>query len=75
MEMQKESDKNLMVVSAVEGYAMNHNMATGEVCHLFKKYGVMNIIRSQYDALHTQDLSEAVNFAEDFLARRKSDEQ
>jgi hypothetical protein len=66
-----ERDKNLLVVCAVEGYAHRRNMKTSETLQLFREYGVTDAIRQSYGALHTQDIDEAVYFAEDYIEARK----
>jgi hypothetical protein len=58
-----------MIVAAVEGYAQQHNMEAGDVFMLFLRHNINGLIRSQYEALHTQDLDESASFAEDILAR------
>ena len=65
----KERDQNLMVVAAVEGYAFSHHMDARSVLALFIRNKVNELIRSQYEVLHTQDLDESVAFAEDILTR------
>jgi hypothetical protein len=69
MMTQKDRDKNLLVVAAVEIYAQRHNMAARDVFTLFAKNDIANLIRSQYEALHTQSLDESASFAEDVLSR------
>ncbi len=66
---QNEIDANLLVVSAVEGYAQNHNMAESDVFAEFSKFSIIPLIREQYEALHTQSLEETVGFVEDVMAR------
>lgn len=66
---QDEIDANLLVVTAVEGYAQNHNMAESEVFTEFSKFNIVSLIREQYEALHTQPLEETVDFVEDVMAR------
>lgn len=67
---QTEMDKNLIVVAAVEGYAQKHSINTQDVLKKFQQFGILDLLRSQYDILHTQNLDESVSFAEDVLARR-----
>ena len=64
-----ERDKNLMLVCAVEGYSQRHNLPEKDVLTLFLKHGINNLIRKNYNALHTQDLDESISFAEDILSR------
>ena len=65
-----ERDQNLMLVYAVEGYSQRHNIHEKDVITLFKKHGVNQLIRKNYNALHTQDFDESVSFAEDVLLRK-----
>lgn len=66
---QNEIDANLLVVTAVEGYAQNHNMTESEVYKEFSKYKIIPLVREQYEALHTQPLEETVDFVEDVMAQ------
>lgn len=70
---QNEIDTNLLVVTAVEGYAQNHNMSENDVYADFSKYKIFSLIREQYEALHTQPLEETVNFVEDVMKRYKEE--
>ncbi len=67
-----ERDQNLMLVYAVEGYSQRHGMPEKDVLSLFRKYGINNLIRQNYNALHTQDLDESISFAEDILSWKKN---
>ena len=67
--MSRETDENLMIVTAVEGYSFEHDMNEKEAFDLFSRHNVFNLLRSQYDTLHTQSLDESVSFAEDILSR------
>ena len=67
-----ERDKNLMLVYAVEGYSQRHNLSEKDVISLFKKHGINQLIRKNYNALHTQDLDECISFAEDVLAWKQN---
>ncbi len=55
---QSEIDANLLVVTAVEGYAQNHDMAESEVLAKFSQFKILSLIREQYEALHTQPFEE-----------------
>ena len=70
---QNEIDTNLLVVTAVEGYAQNHNMSENDVYADFSKYKIFSLIREQYESLHTQPLEETVNFVEDVMKRYKEE--
>ena len=67
-----ERDQNLMVVYAVEGYAQQHNLHEKDVLKLFREHGINQLIRENYNALHTQDLDESISFAEDVLSWKKN---
>ena len=67
-----QHDQNLMIVYAVEGYSSRHNLPEKEVLSLFKKYGINQLIRKNYNTLHTQDFDESISFAEDVLAWKQS---
>ena len=66
---QNEIDANLLVVTAVEGYAQNHKMPESKVYAEFSKFNIIPLIREQYEALHTQPLEETVAFVEDVMTR------
>ena len=62
-----------MLVAAVEGYSFKHNIGAKDAFDLFRQHGVFDLIRSQYDTLHTQSLDESVSFAEDVLLSREGE--
>ena len=64
-------EENLLVVVAVEEYSRRHGVTAQETLGLFQKFGIIESIRQCYDTLHTQDIYECVEFAEDII-RRKS---
>ena len=66
---QIEMDKNLLVVTAIQGYAENHNMPEAEVYEKFQSNNIITLIRNEYEALHTQPLEETVDFVEDVMKR------
>lgn len=66
---QTEMDKNLLVVTAVEGYAQKHNLSEEDVYRKFNQHGILNLVRQEYDALHIQPLEETVDFVEDVMSR------
>ena len=66
---QTEMDKNLLVVTAIQGYAENHHISESEAFDKFSMHNIQNLIREQYDALHTQSLEETIDFAEDMMKR------
>lgn len=67
---QAEQNMNLLVVEAIEGYAYNHKLKPAEVLELFSRKGILTLLRSQYEALHTQSLEESIYFVEDVLRRK-----
>ena len=71
---QTEKDKNLLVVAAVEGFAEKHHLPEDEVYKRFSRHGIIDLVRAEYDALHTQPLEETVQFVEDVMLRYKTGE-
>ena len=63
-----ERDQNLMLVYAVEGYSLRHNVSEKDTINLFRKHGIHHLIRKNFNALHTQDFDESITFAEDVLS-------
>lgn len=60
-----------MIVVAVEEYSNKYNLAPQDTLLLFTQNNIHNLIRKNYEALHTQSLDEAFGFAEDILARKR----
>ena len=67
--VQDEIDANLLVVTAVEGYAQNHNISEKDAYDMLSKRNIFSLIREQYPVLHTQPLDETVSFVEDVMQR------
>jgi hypothetical protein len=67
---QTQQIENMLIVTAVEGYAYRHNLKPMDAWDIFAKYNVNKDIRDCYDTLHTQSLDETVYFAEDILKRK-----
>ena len=67
-----QRDQNLMLVYAVEGYSHRHNLPAKDVIALFRENEINNLIRKNYNALHTQDLDESISFAEDILSWKQN---
>lgn len=67
----EENDKNLLIIEALEGFAFNHNISSSEALIIFQKYNLIDLIRSQYDVLHTQSLEESIKFVEDVVRRKE----
>lgn len=70
---QTEMDKNLLVVTAIQGYAENHHISESEAFDKFSRHNIQNLIRDQYDALHTQPLEETIDFVEDVMKRHEGE--
>jgi hypothetical protein len=66
---QREHDENLMVVHAVEEFAMRHELPVAVGLALLKESGTISAIRQHFDSLHTQSLDESAQFAEDYFTR------
>jgi len=65
-------EENLLVVVAVEEYSRRHKISAHETLGLFLRFGITDSIRKCYDTLHTQDIYECVEFAEDILKRKNA---
>jgi hypothetical protein len=70
MESQMSRDMNLLVVTALDGYAHNHGISTHDAAKVFERNELFALIRSQYAVLHTLALEESIQFVEDVLAQR-----
>ncbi len=66
----RQREENLIVVSSVEEFGLRHNIPTEKVFSLFRKYELTDLLREQYDVLHTLPISEGADFAEAVLKRR-----
>ena len=67
---QDEIDANLLVVTAVQGYAANHQLNEQEAYTILSEHDMLSLVREHYDVLHTQPLEETVAFVEDVMRRR-----
>jgi len=65
-------EENLLIVIAVEEYSRRHSLPAHDTLELFIKFGIIDSIRQCYDTLHTQDIYECVDFAEDILKRKSA---
>jgi hypothetical protein len=70
MQNQRMRDENLMIVVAVEEYSQKYKLTPQDVLSLFMQNDIHNLIRKNYEALHTQSLEESFYFAEDVLVRK-----
>ncbi|MDR0764690.1 MAG: DUF3791 domain-containing protein [Synergistaceae bacterium] len=68
--MDRKRDENLKVVAALEGYSFKNDIDAKTAYDLFRRYDIFNLIRGEYDTLHTHTPDESVSFAEDALASR-----
>lgn len=64
---QNERDSDLIVVAVAEEYGRRHQMAMADVTALFAREKIFDVLRSQYDVLHTLDLDEGANFVDQYL--------
>jgi hypothetical protein len=67
---QIDRKKNLIVVAAIDRYADTHGISNLEAFELFKRFKVLELLRDNYDTLHTQGLFEGASFADDYIARK-----
>jgi hypothetical protein len=66
----RERIQNLIVVAAVDGYAAEHALKPVDAFDLFDRNGLFQVLRDNYETLHTQGLDEGARFAADYLLRR-----
>ena len=69
MQDSRTRDANLLVVAAIDCYAARRGMTHHQACVVLRDAGVLDLIRSNYEPLHTQSLDEAAAFAEDVMNR------
>jgi hypothetical protein len=67
--MKKEREQNLIIVAALDGFAEQQGIALREAALLFKRYDIFEVLRNNYETLHTQDLFEGARFAHDYISR------
>ncbi len=67
--MQKEREQNLIIVAALDRFAEKKGMSLYDTAVLFKEYGLFDLLRENYEVLHTQDIFEGASFASDYLDR------
>jgi hypothetical protein len=68
-------EKNVATLYTVEGFASRHDMSARAAFDLLMKYQVVDAIKRCYPALHTQDMDENVDFAEDNLHAKQEMER
>ena len=54
----QEREENLMIVAAAEEYGLRYHMPVKDVLSIFQQHHIAELLRSQYEVLHTMDLSE-----------------
>ena len=69
---QTEHIQNLIIVAAIDGYARQHNISPVEAFDIFERCGLFEILRENYETLHTQDLFEGARFADDYISRHNA---
>ena len=70
--LSRERQENLIIVAAVDGYATMHNISPVQAYEVFDHYDLFDILRENYDTLHTQDLFEGAQFADDYISRHNT---
>jgi len=67
--LSRERQENLIIVAAVDRYANMHNISPLQAYEDFDQFDLFNILRNNYEALHTQGLFEGAVFADDYISR------
>ncbi len=65
----QKQESDLIFVVTTENYAARHKMSISNVLNLFSKKNIYNLLRSQYEVLHTLDFNESLEFVEDYLCK------
>ena len=65
----QKQESDLIFVITTENYATRHKMNILNVLKLFSKKNIYNLLRSQYEVLHTLDFNESLEFVEDYLSK------
>lgn len=65
----QKQESDLIFVITTENYATRHKMSILNVLKLFSKKNIYNLLRSQYEVLHTLDFNESLEFVEDYLSK------
>ena len=65
----QKQESDLIFVITTENYAARHKMTILNVLKLFSKKNIYNLLRSQYEVLHTLDYNESLEFVEDYLCK------
>lgn len=71
MQSTRKQDENFIIVATAEEYAYKHKMILSDVLHLFEKYNMFSILKSQYEVLHMLDISDSVSLVESIIERDK----
>ena len=58
-------------IFCIENYADQTNLKSFEVYELFKKEGLLELLRSDYEDLHGMGMEYMVNFCRDYLGDNK----
>lgn len=69
MESNEERKSNLLVISAIEGYAYRHGLTTRETYWIFRFYDVINMIRENFMELYNLDTDQYIDYCEEILRR------
>ena len=66
----QKQESDLIFVITTENYATRHKMNILNVLKRFSKKNIYNLLRSQYEVLHTLDFNESLEFVEDYLSKK-----
>ncbi|MDR2610300.1 MAG: DUF3791 domain-containing protein [Clostridiales Family XIII bacterium] len=69
---QTDRTKNLIVVAALDRYADMHGISNLKAFEIFRRYGLLELLRDNYETLHTQDIFEGALFADDYITRNSA---
>ena len=67
----QERDKSYFVTFCIEQYKNRKGMSGGDVVSLFDKYGVLEYLYDNFEALHTQSHHWILDDIDEFIENRK----
>ncbi|MCL2808261.1 MAG: DUF3791 domain-containing protein [Coriobacteriia bacterium] len=69
--LSRKRQENLIIVAAVDRYARTHGISSLQAYDIFNSYDLFNILRGNFEVLHTQGINEGARFANDYITRQE----
>lgn len=71
----RDVDIAYFISFCIEQYKTKHHLSGEEAISLFEKYGVLSYLSDNFEILHTQSRQWMLEEIEDYIAKRKEEEQ